>query len=310
MPAILTSPSGFVEPMQCLPVPSVPTGEGWLYEIKWDGRRVIGMKVGRTRHLFSATGECLDDEFPEMLEALSWLNCRSAIVDGEIIAWDENGRPSPEELVRKDHPRVLHMAVFDLLMLEGRDLTGKPLMLRRAALNAILPPEGGSLMSFSRELQGQPDLLLMRAKELQIGGIIAKQRDSVYECGERSASWLKCEVEEGGQFLIGGYVPGDHGFEELIIGEPGPRGLRFVARLRAGFMPATRSRIFADIEPLGRRDCPFMNLPERASTPSPSPLDSEQMKLCRWTTPRVSVGVAYSHRTPYGRLRQARFARG
>jgi len=241
--------------------------------------------------------------------SLSWLNCRSAIVDGEIIAWDENGRPAREELIRKDHPRTLHMAVFDLLMLEGRDLTGKPLMLRRAALNAILPPEGGSMISFSRELQGQPDQLLMRAKDLHIGGIIAKQRNSLYECGGHSASWLTCQVEEDGQFLVGGYVPGNDGFEELILGEQSKRGLRFVARLRAGFMPATRAQIFAQIEPLAQRSSPFINLPERTPSSSERVLDAPQMERCTWVTPRVEVAVAFSHRTPDGKLRQARFAR-
>lgn len=291
--------------MLCLSVPSVPIDDGWLYEIEWQGRRVIGCKLGRTRHLFSSKAERLDEEYPEMLQALGWLNCRSAIVDAEIIAWDENGRPAREELTKKDRTPVLHMAVFDLLMLEGRDLTGKPLMLRRAALNAILPPEGVSMMSFSRELKGQPDQLLMRAKELQISGIIAKQRNSLYECGERSASWLKCQVEDEGEFLVGGYVPGEHGFEELLLGERTRKGLRFVARLRAGFMPASRSTILAAMEPLAQQECPFMNLPESGN--EPQALDAQQMNRCRWIEPRVALEVAFSRRTPDGRLRQARF---
>src|SRR4051812_26421526 len=185
MPAIVDKPPGFVEPMGCLAVPAVPTGENWLYEVEWQGIRVIGIKEGREQHLFSGSGERLDDMFPEVLQALGGLACRSAIIDGQIIAWDEQGRPSARELQRRDGGRVLHMAVFDLLMLEGRDLRAKPLVLRRAALAAMLPAEGGSMMSYSRELQGPPDQLLQRAKELRIAGIIAKQRDSTYECGER-----------------------------------------------------------------------------------------------------------------------------
>ena len=165
------------------------------------------------------------------------------------------------------------------------------------------------MISFSRELQGQPDQLLMRAKELHISGIIAKQRNSLYECGERSASWLKCQVEDEGEFLIGGYVPGEHGFEELILGERTRKGLRFVARLRAGFMPATRSAIFAAIEPLAQHACPFMNLPESRHDKAPQALDAEQMSRCRWITPLAAVEVAFSQRTSEGKLRQVRFQR-
>jgi bifunctional non-homologous end joining protein LigD len=294
--------------MHCLPVPGVPIGEGWLYEIKWEGCRVIGCKLGRSMHLFSPDGECLDEQFPEMVQALAGLRCRSAIIDGEIIAWNEDGQPSLEEL-QKEGPRMLHMAAFDLVMLEGRDLRNRPLMIRRAALNAILPPEDSSMLSFSRELQGDPDRLIERAKLLHIEGIIAKRRDSLYESGARTGSWVKCRGELERTFVIGGYIPGENGFEELILGEPARGRLRFVCRLRAGFVPASQRKVLHAIEGLERDSCPFVNAPETNPDPVARTLDSATMARCRWVTPKVSVDVAFAGWSDQRHLRQARFER-
>jgi bifunctional non-homologous end joining protein LigD len=308
MPATLQRASGFVEPMLCLPAPAAPLGDEWLYEIQWEGLRVIGTKNGGICHLYSRSGELLDDVFPEMILALADLECHSATVDGELIAWDEYGMPSLEEL-RRAGPRLLHLVVFDLPMLQGRDLRGYPLVVRRAALLVIVPngPEG--MISFSRELAGEADSLLLRAWEMRLAGIVAKRRDSLYECGARSGAWFKCHVEKDSAFFIGGYVPGDFGFEELILGERCRGGLRFVSRLSTGFMPASRCRIAEAMDPFAQRACPFVRVPERIADPACRVLDAETMPLCRWVEPRVMVQVAFSDWTQEGHLRQARFQR-
>jgi bifunctional non-homologous end joining protein LigD len=308
MPATLERTTGFVEPMLCLPSPAVPMGDDWLYEIQWEGLRVIGTKHGRTCHLHARTGEVLDDIFPEMLPALEGLECHSATIDGELIAWDEFGMPSMEEL-RRSGPRLLHMAVFDLPMLQGRDLREHPLIVRRAALTVVVPQGPEGMISFSRELAGEPDSLLLRAWEMRLSGIVAKRRDSLYECGERSGSWIKCRVEKDSAFFIGGFVPDGDGFEELILGERCRGGLRFVSRLGAGFMPWSRRRITEAIQPYPQRACPFVHVPELEADPACHVLDAETMRRCRWVEPRVMVEVAFSDWTPAGHLRQARFQR-
>jgi bifunctional non-homologous end joining protein LigD len=196
------------------------------------------------------------------------------------------------------------MAVFDLLMLEGRDLREKPLVLRRAALAAMLPAQGGSMMSYSRELQGPPDQLLQRAKELRIAGIIAKQRDSTYECGERTGAWLRCRPEMEHTFVVGGYIPGDEDFHELILGQRSGGNLRFVGRLRAGFMPASRHKVMQAIRDHEQSECPFL---DEADPQGPS-LDAETMKQCRWLNPSVEITAAFGGWTPEGTLLCPRFA--
>jgi bifunctional non-homologous end joining protein LigD len=279
-----------------------------MYEIEWDGIRVIGFKEGRVQHLFSSAGECLDERFPEVVGALGSLACRSAVIDGQIIAWDHDGRPSQQELMKQDGRRVLHMAVFDLLMLEGRDLREKPLVLRRAALAAMLPTQGGCMMSYSRELHGPPDQLLQRAQELRVCGIVAKQRDSFYESGERPGSWLLCRPEMEEAFVVGGYVPGEETFDELILGKRSGRKLRFVARLRAGFMPASRHQVMTAMQGQEQSECPFPDEPEASDTDERRlALDGETMRHVRWLKPGIEVAAAFGGWTDEGTLRNPRF---
>src|SRR5207248_2585760 len=127
------------------------------------------------------------------------------------------------------------------------------------------------------------------------------------EPGGRNGAWVKCKAELTGRFLVGGYVPGSHGFDELILGERQGGSLRFVSRLKAGFVPATRRTMMNAIKPLVQDKCPFVNLPEAGKGRWGEGLDAEAMKKCRWVKPKVAVEVAFVEWTEGRKLRHARF---
>ncbi len=310
-----TSPTTprFVEPMLCLPVHVLPVGDDWSYEVKWDGYRAIGSKQGTDSRLFSRTGRSLDREFPQLTEQLSHLRCRSAIVDGEIVAWNDEGKPSYQLLQQRGRIRSVTFMLFDLMMLNGRDLTHKPLSFRRRALSSIMPKGDVSLLSFSETLCTPTNALMDRAGDMRLEGIIAKRGDSLYEPGQRSGAWVKCRAEMRGSFLIGGYIPSANPdeFEELILGQVRQGHLHFVARLREGFEPGTARTIRQAIRPLTQPGCPFADLPEKPSTGSQwgqSLLDADTMHRCHWVAPRGSVEVAFSQWTSDRKLQQPRFS--
>jgi bifunctional non-homologous end joining protein LigD len=298
---------GFHAPMLCLQVASLPEGPDWLYEIKWDGYRAIGAKSGRSAHLYSRNGRSFDRDFAQLLPDLARLRCRSAVVDGEVVAWDEGGKPSFQLLQKRSQSRRLNLVLFDLLFLNGRDLRDKPLTMRRAALQKIIPRGHSDTVVLSRELQGAGDQLLEQARKLNLEGIVAKKRDSRYECNERSGAWVKRRAGLSDTFLVGGYVPGSHGFDELILGARKGRALHFVARLRAGFVPATKAKIMAALKPHVQEACPFANLPESGKARWGQALDAEAMKKCRWVKPAAKVEVAFVEWTEGGKLRHPKF---
>jgi bifunctional non-homologous end joining protein LigD len=273
----------------------------------WDGYRSIIHKIGIHSRLYSKAGGPLSAEFVELLPSLGAFDCHSALLDGVIIAIGEDGRPSHDLLEQRDAPRLIHCVIFDLLVVEGHDLRDMPLWQRRAVLQKIFP-EGVPHISLSPMLTGDPDELLRQARQMHVAGLIAKRGDLPYECGQRSGSWLKHRAEKEGTFVIGGYTPGPHGFEDLILGERQGRSLRYAARLRAGFLPASRQRIMEALEPITTGSCPFRDLPETGEDDvGGQSLDNTRMPCCRWVRPEVRVEVAYAERNPMRKLRCPRF---
>jgi bifunctional non-homologous end joining protein LigD len=292
--------------MHCLPAPALPDGDLWVYELMWGGCRSIGHKSGLRCRLHSETGAPLSLEFVELLPSLALLNCDSALVDGEVIAIGSGGQASSDLPSELQIHREIHFVLFDLLMLEGRDLRDKALWERRAVLEAIIP-EGIPRISLSPQLTGDPDDLLRQAREAHLDGLIAKRRDLPYECGGRSGSWLKHRAEKEGTFAIGGYIPGPRGFAELIVGERRGRRLQFAGRVRGGFMPATQSRVLDALEALATDVCPFRDLPDCGSPHGCQALDSSVMACCKWVRPEVNAEIAYAERTGVRKLRCPRF---
>ena len=236
-------------------VETLPEGPEWAYEVKFDGYRALLIKNGSTVHLRSRNNKDLARAYPSIVTAARQLAVRQATIDGEIVAVDATGRPSFQALQhRTAHPaHAVVFYAFDLLHLDGRDLSGQTLVERRAQLPVLV---NGSAILLSIELPGSSRQVIEAVRQLGLEGVIAKRRDSRYVPGERSTAWLKVKVDRQQEFVIGGFRPGPHGVDALIVGYYEGRALRFAAKVRAGFTPRVRREVAAEIRTAGRDALP------------------------------------------------------
>jgi ATP-dependent DNA ligase len=135
--------------------------------------------------------------------------------------------------------------------------------------------------------------MLQSAQEQGLEGVVAKRRDSLYEAGKRSGAWAKFRLNAGQELVIGGYVSGAQGVEAIIVGYYKESELIYVARIRNGFVPATRRQVFAKLQPLVTPACPFANLPETHKGRWGTWLTADDMKKCVWVLPQVVAQIEY-----------------
>src|SRR5437588_1473978 len=188
-------------------VEKLPTGPGWEYEVKWDGYRIVAVKSGGRVQLFSRRGASYTDKFRAVTSAVASVHADSAVLDGEVVATDAQGRPSFQVLQNRGRLPTGHQLVyyvFDLLFLDGEDLKGKRLVDRRGMLAEVLE---GTRVLFSAPLNGGLNAILKAVREHGLEGVIAQRLDSRYEVGRRSLAWQKLPLKPKQEFVIGGYRP-------------------------------------------------------------------------------------------------------
>jgi bifunctional non-homologous end joining protein LigD len=185
----MSLPLGFVPP--CLPTkaPRPPTGALWLHEIKHDGFRVIARKDGNWVRLYSRSGKDLTDRFPLIVEALVGLGSRSAILDGEAVACDDNGMPSFDRLRHRRHDEAVFLYAFDLIELNGDDLRREPLEVRKATLASLLSKARPGIR-VNEHIEADGPTVFAHACKMGLEGIVSKRKGSTYRSG-RSPDWLK-----------------------------------------------------------------------------------------------------------------------
>jgi bifunctional non-homologous end joining protein LigD len=285
---------------------------GWGVEVKWDGIRAIAYcKPGRvelrTRNLNDVTAQ-----YPEVRRITRALGSHEAVLDGEVVAFDENGRPSFERLQQrihntdenvvrrrmKSHPVVY--VVFDLLYLDGEDLTCEPYRRRRELLEGLqLTGEHWQTPGYS---VGRAKELLAASKEQGLEGVMLKRLDSVYTPGKRTGAWLKVKNVSRQELVVGGWTPGegrrkDH-LGALLVGyfdrDGGKTVLRYAGKVGTGFTEAELTALAARLAPLERRTSPF--------APGPKP-----PKGARFVEPRLVAEIEYREMTAEGMLRHAAY---
>ncbi len=299
--------ASFVEPMECLSVSKLPEGLEWIWEIKFDGYRALAVKSGTGVALFSRRRKSLNSQFPYIVEALADLPA-GTVVDGEVVAIDESGRPDFNLLqnFRAEASRIRYY-IFDLLCWEDRDLTHVPMVERRALLKSVVViPD--KRIRISDYFEAAPKDLLCAVREQGLEGIIGKRKDSLYQPGKRSGAWIKYRVNRGQEFVIGGYFPGPHGFDSLIVGYYDGGKLMYVARTRNGFVPASRRQVFSKLKHLVTPACPFVNLPETRRSRFGEELNAEKMKKAVWLRPEAVAQIEFLEWTGADRLRHSKFA--
>jgi bifunctional non-homologous end joining protein LigD len=299
---------GFVEPMQCLAVAKLPEGPDWEYEIKFDGYRALGMKVGGRVQLLSRNGDDFSARYPAVARAISKLP-DDTVLDGEIVALDEKGLPSFNVLQNYNHSDTpLQFYVFDLPRLRGKDLRPGTLSERRELLRSkVMRHLDGEVAVLSESLEATASEVVAAVKKQGLEGVIAKRRDSVYEEGRRSGAWVKMRVNKGQELVIGGYVPSEKNFDSPVVGYYDGGELVYVARVRNGFVPALRARVFERFRGLETKNCPFSNLPQRDKGRWGQGLTADKMAECRWLKPELVAQFEYADWTEANHLRHSKF---
>jgi len=299
--------AAFIEPMECLAVAKLPDGAGWVYEIKLDGYRAIAISSHGKLNLYSRKRKSFNRQYPYIVEALNDLPQDTA-VDGEIVALDDSGRPNFNQLQhsRSQASRICYF-VFDLPVYQNRDLTQLPFMERREILKAVLKFKSPRIR-IADYFETSAEVMLQGAREQGLEGVVAKRKDSRYEAGKRTGSWLKYRLNTGQELVVGGYVPGAHGVESIVVGYYKESKLFYVARVRNGLVPATRRKVFERLRPLLVQDCPFANLPEVHKGRWGDGLTAEDMKKCVWVRPEVVAQIEFLEWTESDHLRHAEFA--
>ncbi len=297
----------FIQPMACLAVDRLPVGPEWEYELKFDGYRAIGFKTRGRVHLMSRNGKDFSERFQELTDALKALPNETAI-DGEIVALDEVGKPSfnlLQNYVCNEYSLVFF--AFDLPILAGEDLRGEPLEVRRKLLRTNLMPRLPEPIRFSETLRASPADLIQAVRDQGLEGVIAKRRDSFYESGRRSGAWVKLRVNLGQELVIGGCVPTPKNFDSILVGYYEDKKLMYAARVRNGFVPASRAALFKRFCGLERTSCPFQNLPESRKGRWGEGLTADDMSRCRWLEPRLVAAIEFAEWTPANHLRHSKF---
>jgi DNA ligase D-like protein (predicted ligase) len=300
--------ASFVEPMECLSVAELPEGSQWLWEIKLDGYRALAVKSSSNVTLFSRRKKSLNTRFPYIVEALSDLP-DGTVVDGELVGLDDSGRPDFNLLQNfQAEASRIHYYIFDLLVCKDRDLTRLPLVERRALLKSLVVIRDKRIR-ISDYVEAGATELLAAVREQQLEGIVGKRKDSLYEPGKRSGAWIKYRVNRAQEFVIGGYFPGPHGFDSLIVGYYDGDNLMYVARTRNGFVPASRRQVFSKVKHLVTPTCPFVNLPETRRPRWGEALSAEKMKKAVWLRPEAVAQLEFLEWTEADRLRHSKFVR-
>jgi DNA ligase D-like protein (predicted ligase) len=296
--------AAFIEPMECLSVSRLDDGPEWSYEIKLDGYRAIAVKSGRV-NLYSRRKKSFNSQYPYIVEALRDLP-DDTVVDGEVVALDDAGRPKFHLLqrFRTQAPRIRYF-IFDVLILKGYDLTELPLTERRKLLDTIKLKS--KRIGISDQFNVSARAMLAGVRKQGLEGVVAKRRDSTYESGKRSGAWAKYRVNRGQEFVIGGYIPGPHGFDSLIVGYYRGKDLVYVARVRNGFVPSSRRQVFQKIRHLTSPTMPFVNLPDEHESRWGESLTAEKMEKCVWLRPEAVAQIEFLEWTDADRLRHSKF---
>jgi bifunctional non-homologous end joining protein LigD len=282
---------------------AVPTGAGWSYEVKWDGYRTLAVKDGARVTLYSRNLKDATAQYPTIARSVGALSAVAIILDGELVAVDDDGHPSFQAL-HHQAAQTLAFYVFDLLHQDGRDLMAAPLAERRTELARLTLR---SPILRSDPLPGTAMQIEEAVRSLGLEGIVAKRTDSRYEAGKRSDAWIKVKFQQRQELVIGGFTEDGDWVDALVVGYYERRRLMSAGKVRAGLTPMLRRELRARLLPLRTRTCPFANLPDVRSSHWGEGITAQDMDRIVWVRPQVVAEVAFTEWTRDGHLRHAAF---
>jgi bifunctional non-homologous end joining protein LigD len=262
--------------------------------------------------LLSRNEKDFGGKFPELMTALLALPAQDAIVDGEIVALDEEARSSFQLLqareLGEERPPLFYYA-FDLLQLDGKNFVERPLAERRAKLRRLLKGAPDPIR-FSDSLGSEASPLLRQARKLGLEGVIGKREDSRYESGKRSGAWVKLKLAQEQEFVIGGYTDPEgtrSHFGAVLVGVYRGKDLIYTGKVGTGFDQKLLASLHDAFRKIGRSTCPFTNLPEKSGGRWRQGVTLAEMKRCHWVKPIMVCQVKFGEWTRENILRQPVF---
>ena len=288
----------FREPQLCTLVDTVPAGTGWLHEVKYDGYRALIAVAGGTAKVYTRSGLDWTDKFAAIATAAAALPVDSALIDGEIVAF-KDGRPDFSTL--KDAISTagdMTLFAFDLLELNGEDLTALTTVERKDRLRAIL--SDGPRLQFADHVLGSGEALFAAMCKEGLEGVVSKRADAPY-AGKRNRTWLKAKCTRRQEFVIVGWTPSDkkRGFKSLLLGVHEDGGFRYAGKVGTGFDQARMDELAERLAALAT-DAP----PVDAASIKPF---KAALRGAKWVKPELVAEIAYAEVTPDKVLRHSSF---
>ena len=287
--------------MLATPEEHVPRGEGWLFEVKWDGYRALTYLEAGEAKLVSRNGNDLTERFRGIANAIPrTVKTPDAVLDGEVCALDEDGRPSFSAMQQGKAGTPIVYEVFDVLEVEGEPLVDLPLLERRKRLAKLLDRRNTTVRMSETFEDG--DALYEAAIKQGLEGIVAKRADSPYRQGRRTRDWLKVKTHGRQEFVIAGYTKGQGRrsgrFGSLVLGVWRGRELVYVGNVGTGFTDKVIDELLAKLRPLEQRESPFAFVPKMPKVRKADVV---------WVRPELVCEVEFVEWTHDGRLRAPSF---
>lgn len=281
---------------------SVPQGDNWLHEMKFDGYRLLAFIENGKVRLVTRNGKDWTHKFPTVAEAVAKLNLDSAILDGEVVSLDDEGLPNFQQLqnlLKRRDDRELVFYLFDLPYFACYSLAETPLVERKELLEKILgKKKHDGTIRYSEHIEGQGSDVLANACKLKMEGVVSKQRDSRY-IQARSLSWIKSKCTKRQEFVIGGFTKptGSRvGFGALLLGYYNDRKFAYAGRVGTGFNAASLKQLHSELKKLTRKTSPFNK-----------PLSRAESQGVTWVEPKLVGEVEFTEWTKDGLLRHPSF---
>ncbi len=308
LPDLPSAKARFIEPMKAKLVEKPPAIGDWIYELKFDGIRLIAVKKDEKVSLLSRNQNELAGRFPEIVEAVTSLPARECVIDGEVVTLDEEGRSSFQLLQAREmegRKSPVYFYAFDLLQLDGKSLLSLPLEARKNVLEKLCGAAGDPIR-YSGAIGGDAQRLLEEVKRRGLEGIIGKQRSSVYEAGRRGGAWikLKCVLEQ--EFVIGGYTPPQGArkhFGAILVGYYDSKKFVFAGKVGTGFTAKSLSMLYRKFQKEGREECPFVDLPSKQNGQWVQDITASMMRKMRWVNPVFVCEIKFAEWTRDKKLR-------
>jgi len=286
-----------LEPMKALLAASPFDDDRWLFEIKWDGIRLLSFIDNGELTLQTRSGRMVDQEYPELAGIVRSVNAKQAILDGEIVALDDEGRPSFQLLQNRGRePHPLHYMVFDIVYYNGKRLYKVPLEDRKRLLRNVVRDSG--VLKYAEHVHGQGKDFFKAAQEKRLEGMVAKLRDSVYQPGLHSGLWLKIKAVLEQEVVVGGFTEpraSRKHFGALIVGVYDKGKFVYAGHVGGGFDERTLDSIAKLLKPLVAAKSPFAGEPPHAN------------EMPTWVKPKLIVEVKFTEWTRDGVMRQPVF---